>query len=779
MAATVPLPTCDRDARRVAVDAILECRLVRRAVARLRRVRRVGRGPASSSAAPGPRVRVRSQGRSYPSNRAPPPLVAAEYDTPAKHVAAAATTRHPAADSDGQLPLDVSEAVEYVAERLVRSSPFGLAAERDAVMREVRCVKRLLRPVNALVEGHVPPHVAAMPCRVDVALLRAMGEAAEVPDRELAPLFAVGFQPTGDVAPSGWWPTQVDAASVDLGELDHAAWVRHVERAARDDLRRRPGDARVLWDRTLEDCAKRLYAGPFTRKQLDAAYGAGRWRPMQRFGVLQGGKVRPCDNARASLHNAGTSLFEKLCCDGPDFSARAAMAFADAADALGVPTWPLAGGTDDLADAYRHIPCDDPRLTCVVLCDPASGEPAYFCTAGFPFGLKSSVMQFNRLPEATTAIARRMLGIVCTHFYDDFAVVEPSASAAQAQRLLGDLHALIGIPFAARKHVAAAATFVFLGVETDFTGMAGGYVVMRVRPERVERLVARIDEILDERRYPPSVAASLCGALQFTLSWVGGRIGRACMQPLFGGGDDGGDGFTQGVEASLRYLRAVLPQLPPHRVRLRASPRAPALVFSDGACEQDGAVQSVGFVVALPRPGLDAPPGGARPSLDALRRDYTFVHGSADVPADLRRAFLERKQQIGQVEIVGAIVPYLSVPELAGRDVIHFVDNTSAVAALTKGYSRVPDSARLVHSFHAWCAAARAHVWFEYVPSAANVADRPSRELALAARAYACVPGAVSRPRAVRFPSLGAISDPRGWMREAAAAAQAAECVCP
>eukprot|EP00966_Prymnesium_polylepis_P161487 3732044-Prymnesium_polylepis.1 len=51
----------------------------------------------------------------YPSNRAPPPLVAAECDTSGKHVAAAATTRHPAADSDGQLPLDVGEAVEYVA----------------------------------------------------------------------------------------------------------------------------------------------------------------------------------------------------------------------------------------------------------------------------------------------------------------------------------------------------------------------------------------------------------------------------------------------------------------------------------------------------------------------------------------------------------------------------------------------------------------------------------------------------------------------------------------
>ena len=197
-------------------------------------------------------------------------------------------------------------------------------------------------------------------------------------------------------------------------------------------------------------------------------------------------------------------------------------------------------------------------------------------------------------------------------------------------------------------------------------------------------------------------------------------------------------------------------------------------MFSDGACEQEGAEQTVGFVAAVPRAGLAAPAGGEPPSPAQLAADYDFYHGSPDVPLDLREAFIARRQQIGQVEIVGAIVPYLSVPELAGRDVVHFVDNTSAVAALTKGYSRVPDSARLVHGFPAWCAAARTHAWFEYVPSAANAGDLPSRDMSLAGRAMHLDAGVVSAPRRVRFPSLGDLADPRGWMREAAAAAQAA-----
>ena len=64
---------------------------------------------------------------------------------------------------------------------------------------------------------------------------------------------------------------------------------------------------------------------------------------------------------------------------------------------------------------------------------------------------------------------------------------------------------------------------------------------------------------------------------------------------------------------------------------------------------------------------------------------------------------------------------------------LHFIDNTAALAGLTKGYSRVVDSAHIVHAFHAWNVAIGAHVWFEYVRSEANPSDEPSRNLELAA----------------------------------------------
>ena len=58
---------------------------------------------------------------------------------------------------------------------------------------------------------------------------------------------------------------------------------------------------------------------------------------------------------------------------------------------------------------------------------------------------------------------------------------------------------------------------------------------------------------------------------------------------------------------------------------------------------------------------------------------------------------------------------------------MHYIDNTSAIAALVRGYSSFPDSARLVHAFHAFNVGVRARVWFSHVRSKANVSDAPSR----------------------------------------------------
>ena len=98
------------------------------------------------------------------------------------------------------------------------------------------------------------------------------------------------------------------------------------------------------------------------------------------------------------------------------------------------------------------------------------------------------------------------------------------------------------------------------------------------------------------------------------------------------------------------------------------------------------------------------------------------------VPESFMLTFVRRVQYICQLELLAAVAVYYSLPrELAGRQVIHFIDNSAALAGLAKNAAGAEDSAKIVHSFWALASALDIDVWFEYVASKANVADWPSR----------------------------------------------------
>jgi hypothetical protein len=97
---------------------------------------------------------------------------------------------------------------------------------------------------------------------------------------------------------------------------------------------------------------------------------------------------------------------------------------------------------------------------------------------------------------------------------------------------------------------------------------------------------------------------------------------------------------------------------------------------------------------------------------------------AADLP------FLSRDDHlIGQLELLAGASVYASYPasDFAGWDVVHYIDNTSALYSLSKGYSAQPDSLLIIRAFLALDLAIGANIWFNYVATKANVADLPSR----------------------------------------------------
>ena len=98
------------------------------------------------------------------------------------------------------------------------------------------------------------------------------------------------------------------------------------------------------------------------------------------------------------------------------------------------------------------------------------------------------------------------------------------------------------------------------------------------------------------------------------------------------------------------------------------------------------------------------------------------------VPEWLYELWRVRQTYIGQLELLAAISFYYSMPDLVRhRDVVHWVDNTSALYSLFNGYSSQPDNARMINYFQLFCMMFDVRVYWEYVASKANIADLPSR----------------------------------------------------
>ena len=98
-------------------------------------------------------------------------------------------------------------------------------------------------------------------------------------------------------------------------------------------------------------------------------------------------------------------------------------------------------------------------------------------------------------------------------------------------------------------------------------------------------------------------------------------------------------------------------------------------------------------------------------------------------PSALLEALVARKQQIGQMEALAALLPPRWLPHiLQNSDLLFFCDNISALSGLISGHSPKVDTACILSVFHVLLMNLSCRVWGEYVESPANMADGPSRE---------------------------------------------------
>ena len=110
----------------------------------------------------------------------------------------------------------------------------------------------------------------------------------------------------------------------------------------------------------------------------------------------------------------------------------------------------------------------------------------------------------------------------------------------------------------------------------------------------------------------------------------------------------------------------------------------------------------------------------------APRTQYIHVHVHVHV-------------HVAQLEVLAALAVYMSLPSwLAGRRVLHFIDNQGALSNLISCSSKDLDCAWMVHDFAIRAARLSCGVWFDYVRSKANLASRAGSTCFWAWAAWRC-----------------------------------------
>lgn len=651
-------------------------------------------------------------------------------------------------------------------------------------MRTIAKVAARLRPVSSRVNELMSLSVLKCSGAVNTVMMAVAIDLVGWIDTTLVENMVKGFVTIGECPDSGVYRAVVPAA-------DHATWAaRHLRfvstaqswnRALLSRLARRAhltgtGRAADLAVALKTDAERKKGAvrGPFASvhdltksiRALSPQMPAGLVpRLMERFGIEQKGSIRAIDNGKSNLANLATRLYETVTTPTFAFPAIVARAFVVAAlsssSELLAAASPSTASTApamtvalaDLTMAYRTVPTSQPWYTAFAFYNPTATPPApeIYYTGGHNFGLTSAVVNFNRHPESVVIVARALLDVPVDHYYDDFIAVDLAHGGTTALSAVQCIVSAFGTPRHPRHLIRAPeldpdktqhtdSSNTVLGVVADLSHVpAEGHVLFRPGRERIAAILEEFRAAFDRGYLLPAEASKLRGKLFFLLSTAYANIGRAATLPLVQRQyRDKTFEFEAGSELhhSLLFFEALLAPdtvtgqsvLPPLVVPVVPDGVPPLLVYSDasfflrrarrrlsGACDEQRASRlggGLGIVIYDPVDGT-----------------VRYAGGPPDWPSLLKFWPPDRKTYIAQLEVLAAVSAYFTYPEVfVGRKVNHFIDNTVALSALVHGYSGKRDLATMVNAFYLQLTGLRASVWFEYVPSKANIADLPSRD---------------------------------------------------
>ena len=249
-------------------------------------------------------------------------------------------------------------------------------------------------------------------------LFNEMLKDAKVDDPHLFDEVCNGFRLIGDLNASGQFQPQLKPAGLSKQQLRQTSvWAQQAVVGSCKRVLEDKEVAQSVWDETMSQASedRRWVLGPFTAREISERVGEC-WVPARRFGVRQGGKIRPVDDFSQFLINSTVTCHEKIDLESIDHICATARQFLGAWNSdngsqcwLSGSDFELMGRCLDLKQACKQLVRhpDDRWVSVLAVVCPTDEEVYFFEAVAWPFGAVSSVLAFNRVARSSRTILSR------------------------------------------------------------------------------------------------------------------------------------------------------------------------------------------------------------------------------------------------------------------------------------------------------------------------------------------------------------------------------------
>ena len=532
------------------------------------------------------------------------------FHTPEEFLQQACLLRHPfnipvAADVDN---------LKALAE-VLRLGKLGVMKHRLEQIKKYRDLATALELQESELKRQMHPEVALIMAPKRLLLFRQMMQDAGIVDESLFAELCKGFRLTGQLEASGQFRPRFKPADMSVQELRRTSkWARHAIVGSCRRVAENPQVANDVWEETCAQLESGWIRGPFDAVELDNKYSEG-WVPSKRFGVVQGAKVRAVDDFSEFGVNAACGTSEQILLQGLDDVAAAAKYMLGASSATGDiwlpspegeysnlgrrhPDWSdvelrdVRGRALDLKSAYKQLARSPEDNWCSILAVWCPSEECvkYFESVALPFGAVSAVNAFNRVAKVLRLLLCRLFLLVNTSFFDDYCQLEFAPLCDSAWRTAETVLKLLGwkIAMAEEKRKPFAKSFQMLGAVIDLSRSDAGVVLVSNKESRLDELSTTVSALNVGSFMSEAQLQSLRGRLLYAAGHTFGRCTQIAVQAL-GRFSRSGNGVTLDGEMlkSIQFAVHTLVTAPARAIRAWRD-EWPVIIFTDGACEQNG-----------------------------------------------------------------------------------------------------------------------------------------------------------------------------------------------